>query len=145
MSEIYLYSHSTRSLVQKPGMEKPGNRVGEPTPIYRTAEFYKNNEAYEQHLASLKSYPCSWLDQNSDLVEQIEGWHFVVVNGKAVKIIPPDAPLEDQEAIAERQQASIDAENLKTIIKHNSRMSWFSAEGLTHQILSKYTIKRKAP
>lgn len=64
MSEIYLYSHSTRSLVQKPGMEKPD--CWEWSRDMTGTTVCKKCEAYEQHLAQLKNYPCSWLDEKND-------------------------------------------------------------------------------
>lgn len=68
---IYQYSKSTNSLTQKAGMTEPNQ------PYYRYHEDYEEDfEKWNDHIASLKSYPCikdkKWVDKKEYAENEFE-------------------------------------------------------------------------
>lgn len=143
MSEIYLYNHSKRSLVQKPGMEEPKNYTGHPENGQAIQGYLNSLKEYEQHIALLNKCSCNWLDQKDDGQERIEGLHFVIVDGKAIKKypqppLPPDDPVGDQEAIwGDVFDSFEDSTRYFSPVRIGKKRA-------IEKLQSKYIIKRKA-
>lgn len=117
---LYTYSHSTKSLVQKPGMEKPIDVFPDKNDLLLVnsiTQFNIRMDEYDQHLKERKEYSCSWLDQSNDGQKLVEGKDFKIepdyqcsrhsylhpdesCDGKPTAIpLPKDAPVEDQDWI----------------------------------------------
>lgn len=102
MSKVYLADFKSKQIVEKATMEKPFDWLSYNDPpmsgalhqLYQSSIDYSRCEEYENHLASLTKYPASWLTEQMDGKEMVEGVDFYLkeVNSHAIKFEPFDKP-----------------------------------------------------